>query len=128
MQSACLTGATQHRQSQCQACWGAGLQDCLCVCFEVTSNGTQVDSAYFGELGYELIVYTPLINYYQIVGVLRSTVGPVGETGNAQSTFALLDLLCRGFFALICKSPANFITALRRRPFSSDAIWNSALA
>ena len=56
------------------------LQDCLCVCFEVTPQDVYLDAAFFGELGYELLTFTPMIHYYHTMGKLRRTVGPIGES------------------------------------------------
>ena len=49
---------------------------CLCLCYTVTAEGTSVEAAYFGELGYELQLYSPFIYYLHLLGVLRKTIGP----------------------------------------------------
>lgn len=54
------------------------MQDCLCICFDTTANKTNVDVAFFGELGYELLLYTPMAHYYHTQGMLRKTAGPIG--------------------------------------------------
>ena len=53
--------------------------DCLCLCYTVTANGTGVEAAYFGELGYELQLYSPFIYYLHTLGALRKTIGPSGS-------------------------------------------------
>lgn len=52
---------------------------CLCLCYTVTANDTQVEAAYFGELGYELQLYSPYIYYLHTLGKLKRTVGPRGS-------------------------------------------------
>lgn len=52
---------------------------CLCLCYSVAANDTQVEAAYFGELGYELQLYSPYIYYLNNLGKLRRTVGPRGS-------------------------------------------------
>ncbi|KAK9804577.1 hypothetical protein WJX73_001439 [Symbiochloris irregularis] len=73
-----LGGAMCHKlglRGECEV-----QQDCMCLCFHVTAdNSTLVDAAYFGELGYELILFTPLVHFYHSRGILRSTVGPAGS-------------------------------------------------
>lgn len=52
---------------------------CLCLCYTVTEKGTSVEAAYFGELGYELILYSPSIHHLHKLGTLKKTVGPSGS-------------------------------------------------
>lgn len=52
---------------------------CLCLCYTVTARDTQVEAAYFGELGYELQLYTPYVYYLHTLGKLKRTVGPRGS-------------------------------------------------
>lgn len=52
---------------------------CLCLCYTVTATDTQVQAAYFGELGYELQLYSPYIYYLHTLGKLNRTVGPRGS-------------------------------------------------
>ena len=55
------------------------LSPCVCLCYTVTADGTSVEAAYFGELGYELLLYSPSIYYLHGLGTLRKTIGPVGS-------------------------------------------------
>ena len=55
-------------------------QNCFCLCFEASEEGFQVESAYFGELGYELILFSPFLNFLRERGQLRKTVGPIGSS------------------------------------------------
>ena len=52
---------------------------CLCLCYTVTATDTQVQAAYFGELGYELQLYSPYIYHLHTLGKLNRTVGPRGS-------------------------------------------------
>lgn len=38
-----------------------------------------LQAAYFGELGYELVLYTPYIHYLHKLGKLARTIGPPGS-------------------------------------------------
>ena len=69
-------------------CRALGLQgeceevpNCLCLCYDIKdANTTEVTSAYFGELGYELVLFTPYINYLHSIGKLVASVGPRGSS------------------------------------------------
>lgn len=57
----------------------AAVQDCMCICFDVTATETYVDAAFFGEMGYELLLFTPMVHHYHTLGKLRKTAGPLGK-------------------------------------------------
>lgn len=52
---------------------------CLCLCYTVTAEGTSVEAAYFGELGYELQLYSPYIYHLHALGSLKKTIGTAGS-------------------------------------------------
>ena len=52
---------------------------CLCLCYTITARTTSVEAAYFGELGYELQLYSPSIYYLHTLGRLKKTFGPSGS-------------------------------------------------
>ncbi|KAK9863173.1 hypothetical protein WJX84_011002 [Apatococcus fuscideae] len=56
------------------------VEACTCVCFKLTKWSTTVEAAYFGELGYELVLYSPYIYYLHILGKLKRTLGPPGSS------------------------------------------------
>ncbi len=67
-------------------CQDLGLQgecvethNCLCLCYTVHAEGTDVEAAYFGELGYELQLYSPYIYNLHTLGSLKKTIGPYGS-------------------------------------------------
>ena len=67
-------------------CLDLGLQgecvetnNCLCLCYDVTSKGTLVEAAYLGELGYELQLYSPYIYHLHTLGRLKKTIGASGS-------------------------------------------------
>lgn len=64
----------------CKPLTACGMQKCYCICFDVSAEGTYVDAAYFGELGYELMLFTPVAHYYQTQGVLRRTAATAGTS------------------------------------------------
>ncbi|KAL3156393.1 hypothetical protein ABBQ38_000706 [Trebouxia sp. C0009 RCD-2024] len=82
----CIDANLGGIQEDKQTCQELGLQgecvethDCVCLCYTVTAKGTSVEAAYFGELGYELLLYSPSIYYLHMLGSLRKTIGPSGS-------------------------------------------------
>ena len=76
-------GALPEEQHMCKE---IGLQGecvetngCLCLCYTVNRDSTDVEAAYFGELGYELQLYSPYIYYLHHIGRLKKTIGPSGS-------------------------------------------------
>ena len=54
---------------------------CLCLCYDIKdANTTEVTSAYFGELGYELVLFTPYVHYLHSIAKLVASVGPKGSS------------------------------------------------
>ena len=44
-----------------------------------SSKGLQISAAYAGELGYELMLFLPLVHYWHSQGVPVRTLGPLGS-------------------------------------------------
>ena len=83
-----LTLSCQQGWAGAPFCRSLGLQgeceevpDCLCLCYDIRdANTTEVTSAYFGELGYELVLFTPYVHYLHSIGKLVASVGPKGSS------------------------------------------------
>jgi len=58
---------------------GVCRDNCLCLCCTVHAEGTDVEAAYFGELGYELQLYTPYIYNLHTLGSLKKTLVPMAQ-------------------------------------------------
>ena len=59
----------------------------MCVCFDVTQQHTYVDVAYFGEAGFDFLLFMPMAHYYHTLGMLRKTSGPAGVSPHILSEF-----------------------------------------